>query len=228
MGNAQLAGTDRIGRCLDVQIDGADRVIVTRDDIFNTLERVVGIDDTNDRDTQLAGFLDGDFFITDIDHEHGVGDAAHVLDTAQAALQFFPLTGQHQRFLLADAIIGSVLRHGLEFFEPFDGLPDSLVISEHAAQPAVIDEGHAAAHSVFHDGCLGRSLGTNKQHGATIGHHAADIVHRIREQRHGLFEVDDVDLATLAKDEGGHLRIPVTGLVAKVHASLQHLAHRYI
>ena len=34
-----------------------------------------------------------------------------------------------------------------------------------------------------------------------------------------------MDLAALAEDEGGHLRIPVTGLMTKMHASLKHLAH---
>ena len=51
------------------------------------------------------------------------------------------------------------------------------------------------------------------------------IIHGLGEQRHGLFEVDNVDLATLTEDIGGHLRIPVTGLVTKMHASFQHLAH---
>src|SRR5690606_12285429 len=36
---------------------------------------------------------------------------------------------------------------------------------------------------------------------------------------------DDVDLAAGAEDVGGHLRVPVAGLVAEMNAGFQHLAH---
>src|SRR5690606_15449850 len=54
---------------------------------------------------------------------------------------------------------------------------------------------------------------------------ARDEVHRVLEQRDGLLEVDDVDLAARTEDVRGHLRVPVTGLVAEVDAGFQHLAH---
>src|SRR5690606_34536007 len=54
---------------------------------------------------------------------------------------------------------------------------------------------------------------------------ARDEVHRVVEQRNGLLEVDDVDLAAGAEDVRAHLRVPVTGLVAEVDAGFQHLAH---
>lgn len=38
---------------------------------------------------------------------------------------------------------------------------------------------------------------------------------------------DDVDAVTVGEDETTHLRIPATGLVAKVHTSVEELAHGY-
>jgi hypothetical protein len=41
-----------------------------------------------------------------------------------------------------------------------------------------------------------------------------------------VFEIDDVDLVAVAEDERRHLRVPVAGLVAEMHARFEHLAHR--
>jgi hypothetical protein len=40
-----------------------------------------------------------------------------------------------------------------------------------------------------------------------------------------LLEIDDVDLVALAKNEGRHLGVPETGLVAEMHARFQHFTH---
>jgi len=50
-------------------------------------------------------------------------------------------------------------------------------------------------------------------------------VHGVIEQGQGLFQVDDVDAVALSEDVRLHLRVPVAGLVTKMHASLEHLAH---
>ena len=51
---------------------------------------------------------------------------------------------------------------------------------------------------------------------------------RLREQRLGLEQVDDVDAAALAVDEAAHLRVPAARLVAEVHAGLQQLSDSYL
>jgi hypothetical protein len=58
-----------------------------------------------------------------------------------------------------------------------------------------------------------------------VPRHARDEVHRVVEQRNGLLEVDDVDLAAGAEDVRRHLGVPVAGLVAEMDAGFQHLAH---
>jgi hypothetical protein len=52
-----------------------------------------------------------------------------------------------------------------------------------------------------------------------------DEVRSLRVQRLGLLQVDDVDLVTLAEDEGGHLRVPEAGLMSEMDARFQHLSH---
>ena len=48
------------------------------------------------------------------------------------------------------------------------------------------------------------------------------------EHRHGLGEVDDVDVVAGAEDVIAHLRVPAVGLMAEVNASFQKLAHAVI
>src|SRR5450759_4296922 len=43
--------------------------------------------------------------------------------------------------------------------------------------------------------------------------------------RHGLGEIDDVDVVAGAEDVLTHLRVPTVGLMAEVHASFQKLTH---
>src|SRR5690606_17164820 len=54
---------------------------------------------------------------------------------------------------------------------------------------------------------------------------AGHEVHRIVEQRQGLFEIDDVDASAGTEDVRCHAGIPVTGLMAEMDARFEHLAH---
>ena len=82
------------------------------------------------------------------------------------------------------------------------------------------DEGHAGALCLRANGLTRRPLRTDEQHFAAVGHHGLD--ERIRVPRHGqaFLEIDDVDLVSLAEDVWCHLRVPVAGLMTKMHASL--------
>src|SRR5690606_14678165 len=94
-----------------------------------------------------------------------------------------------------------------------------------AAQPALGHVRHAAALGLFLHGVARAALGADEQDGAALLRDARDEVHRVLAQRDGLLEDDDVDLAARTEDVRGHLRVPVTGLVAEVDAGFQHLAH---
>src|SRR5205085_4281680 len=70
------------------------------------------------------------------------------------------------------------------------------------------------------------ALGADEQDGAAVGRELTNVLHRVLVHRQRLFEVDDVDLIALAEDEIRHLRVPISGLVAEMDTSLQHLTHR--
>ena len=63
---------DGIGHAACIQLDGAGRVIVAGNDVIDTIRRMVGIDDADDRDTEFAGFGDGNLVVADVDDENRI------------------------------------------------------------------------------------------------------------------------------------------------------------
>ena len=45
------------------------------------------------------------------------------------------------------------------------------------------------------------------------------------QERHGLLEVDDVDVVADAEEIRLHLRVPAAGVMAEMHAGFEKLAH---
>ena len=168
---------------------------------------------------------DGNALMLDIDHEDGVGQPAHVLDAAEAALQLAHQAALVQGFLLGELVQGAVLGLLLQFLEPLDGLADGLVVGKHAAEPALVDEGHFHPRRLLANDLGSRSLGAHEQDLLAQGGHAANLDQRLLKGGHGPFEIDDVDLVSGAENEGGHFRIPVPGAMAEVDARGQHVAH---
>ena len=98
----------------------------------------------------------------DIDHKQRVRQAAHVLDTADAALQLVHLTGAHQRLFLGERGKGAVGLLRFKFAQALDRGANGLVIGEHPAQPAVADVRHTGALGLFFDNLARRALGADK------------------------------------------------------------------
>ena len=69
------------------------------------------------------------------------------------------------------------------------------------------------------------ALGADEQHAAALGDHVGHRKQRLMQERHGLGEIDDVDVVAGAVDVRRHLRVPAMGLVTEMHASLEQLAH---
>ena len=160
-----------------------------------------------------------------VDHEYGVGQPAHVLDAAEAALELAHQAALVQGLLLGEHVQGAVLGLLLQFLEPLDGLADGLVVGEHAAEPALVDEGHLHPGRLLANDLGGRSLGADEQDLLAQGGHAANLGQRLLKGGHGPFEIDDVNLVSGAENERGHFRIPVPGAMAEVDARGQHVAH---
>ena len=69
---------DRIG----VETDGAAGIVIARDREGDAARVAVLIQDRHDRDAEDIRFLDRQLFLVGIDHEHDVGEPAHVADSA--------------------------------------------------------------------------------------------------------------------------------------------------
>ena len=80
---ALLAGEHRLGDRVAIEADGAAGVVIAGDREGDALRADVRIEDRDDRDAEHIGFLDRQLFLVGVDHEHHVGNAAHVADAAE-------------------------------------------------------------------------------------------------------------------------------------------------
>src|SRR5712692_10187176 len=223
-----LAATfqDRIGDPACIQANRPAGVVVARNHIGDPVRRMVGIDDPDNGDAELFRLGDRSLLVTDVDHEQRIGPVVQRLDAPEAALQLGELSLEVQGLFLGQLLQAAVFDHRLHFLEPLDRLADGLEVREHPAEPAMIDEGRAAALRLLADDLARLTLGSDEQKGALDGGKLAHEFHRILIHHHRLLEIDDVDLVAMTEDEGRHLRIPVAGLVSEMDARFEHLTHR--
>ena len=222
----EAAFFDGVGDHTAHERSGADGVVVTGNDVLAQVRVTVGVNHSNDRDTELVGLGDADVLFLGIEHEHRVGAAGHVADTAEVALQLLELAAEEQGFLLGHDLEFARELHPLVFLHLLNALGHGLEVGEHAAEPTLVDVRHAALLGVTLDRILSLLLGADEQDSAATGHGVAHVGVGRLDTREGLIEVDDVDAGTLAIDETLHLGVPTAGLVTEVDASVQELAHR--
>ena len=203
---------------------GADRVIVAGDHEVDPVRVAVRVDQPDDRDAQPLGLAHRDDLGLEVDDEHRVGRALHVLDAAEVGAQLGqvrlggqPLAGRQQRQL-------ALVLVALEVVQALDALADGLEVRQQATEPAVVDVRHAGRLGAVLDRVTGLLLRADEEDdAAAVGQCGGELL-GILEQRLRLQEVDDVDAAALAVDEAAHLRVPASRLVAEVDAGLQELA----
>ena len=202
---------------------GLDRVVVARDHVVDPVRVAVGVDQADDRDPQALGLLDRDDLGLEVDDEHRVGRALHVLDAAEVRLELgqvglggHALTRREQRELALRLV-------ALEIVQALDAQRDRLEVRQQAAEPAVVDERHAGVLRDLLDGVARLLLGAHEQHGAAaVGDLGAELL-SLLEQRLRLEQVDDVDAPALAVDETAHLGVPAARLVSEMYPGLQQL-----
>ena len=105
----------------------------------------VGVDDGDDRNLELARFEDRDALFLRIDDEDRVGQAVHVFDAAQEALEFVHLVLQLGDFFFGKAVEIALSLHVLELAQARDALLDGREVGQRSAQPALVDEERAGA-----------------------------------------------------------------------------------
>src|SRR5690606_30491015 len=215
-----------LGRRLRVQPDRPDGVVVAGNDVVHAVGLAVRIDHAHHGHTELVGLGHGDVLVPAVDDEHRVRRAGHVLDAAEAALELLALAIEVEQLLLRELLAARVVgERRLELLQALDGAAHGTPVGEHAPEPAVRHVRTAGALRLLGHDLLGLALGADEQNGAAVGRQAPQVRHGLLEQRQGLFQIDDVDLVALAEDVRAHLGVPEAGLVAEMHAGLQHLAH---
>src|SRR5690606_2973789 len=110
----------------------------------------------------------------------------------------------------------TVSRLLLKLTQTLDRSTDSFVVSEHAAQPAMVDIGHTGTSRFFTNRFAGCTLGANEQDFVLVRSQILNHTQRIVHGWHSVLKVDDMDFVTCAEDELAHLWVPVTGLVTEV------------
>ena len=103
----------------------------------------VGVDKADDRDPQALGLLDRDRLRLEVDDEHRVRRALHVLDAAEVGLQLGEVGLRAHALLRRQQLELALGLEALEVVQALDALRDRLEVREHAAQPAVVDVRHA-------------------------------------------------------------------------------------
>ncbi len=206
----------------------ADRVVVAGDHEVDPIRVAVGVDEADDRDAQALGLFHRDDLCFQVDHEHRLRHALHVLHAAkirpqlgQVGLRCHALARWQQRQLALGLV-------AFEVVQATDALVDGLKVGQEAAQPAVVDVGHARRLGHIADGVACLLLGADEQDGpAAVGERAGELLRRSK-QGGGLEQVNDVDAVTLTMDEAAHLWVPATRLVAEMDAGLQQLCDAYL
>ena len=212
-------------RAANSRID-AQRIVVAGNGEVDFFRVAVGVDDADDRNLQLARFVDRDLFLARVDDEQRVGQPAHVADAFEVLLQLALFFFGARDFLLRHELVAAVGGHRFEIAQPRDAALNRREVGEQAAEPALVDVIHPGARRFFRDDVLRLPLGADEQHGLAFGRQLTDEILRLLEQLDGLAQVDDVDAGTLAKDERLHLGVPALGLVAEVDACFEQVFHR--
>src|ERR1043166_2439486 len=132
---------------------------------------------------------------------------------------------QAEQLLLLEAGADGGVQSLLDAAHALDRTGDGLPVGQRAAKPAMVDEILGAALGGRSERLLRLALGADEQDAAASGRGIAQCDQSLMQQRHGLREVDDVNVIAGAVDVGRHLRIPALGAMAEMGARFQQLTH---
>ena len=106
---------------------------------------------------------------------------------------------QAKQFLLGqtNAVLGQLF---LELTQTLNRPGNGFPVGQHAAKPAVIDEILAGPGGRFGDGFGGLPLGADEQHPASPRDGVAHRLQGAVQQRHGLLQVEDVNIVSHTED----------------------------
>ena len=192
------AGQDGVSHELAHEVHRADGVVVRGDAVVDHVGVGVGVEQADDGDVQAVGLADGDLLALGVDHEDGLGQGVELTGATEVALELLELLAENSLLLLGEKGHAAVLDHGLELLHAVDAGAHGHEVGEHAAEPTLVDVGHAAALGLGGDGLLGLLLGADEEDAATLGGGVLEEGVRLVSAQDGLLKVEDVDFK--AKD----------------------------
>ena len=116
----------------------AARIVIPRNDISDAGRIAVGVDDGGHWNIEALSLLDRNVFLVGVDHEQKIGDAAHVLDAAERAIELVALALHRQALFLGVARGFARVQHFIELAQPRDRGRDRLPVGQRATEPARI------------------------------------------------------------------------------------------
>src|SRR6202035_1673102 len=160
-----------------------------------------------------------------IDHEHGVRQLRHILDTLEILKEVLHFTLKARFFFLGKLVHAAIFAHGLQQLQTLDGFLQRGPVGQRATQPAVVHEKCAAALGLFGGRFLGLALGAHKKNVSALRGKFANEAARFAEHFQRLLQIDNVNAVAFPEDVLLHFRIPASCLVTEVNSGLQQLFH---
>ena len=90
------------------------------------------------------------------------------------------------------------------------------------------DIGHTTAAGFLGNDLAGCPLGSYEHDAVLVTGQPLNVLQGLIERWHRVLKIDDVDFVACAKNELIHFWVPEAGLVPKVCACLQQIAHAYL
>ena len=216
-----------IGNRFYVQLNCAYRIIVTWDYGSDAVRVAIGVNDTNHWYLQIVRLSNSNTFVIYVDYEYRVRQATHILNTTDTALKLFLNASSHKGFFLAQTAQCAICFLLLKIFEALNRATNSLVVSQHTTEPAMIYIRHSCALCFLLNDFVSRSLRADKKDFSFPFSKIGNFFKCGIERGNGVLEIDDVNFVSGAKYIGSHFWVPIATLVSKMYSCTEHIFHTY-
>src|ERR1041385_8462315 len=216
----------RVGYGAREKANRADRVVVAGYRQVDEIRIAIRIRDRTDRNSEPSRFRHGNGLVRGIHDVYQGRQRAHALDAADVFLEPRSLLFELRDLLFRELLVGAVFAHAFEPAQALEAALDRPEIRQRPTEPAIDDEVHRRALSLFAHDVLCLPLRADEENVTAATDGVRDVVERALQKVRGLVQVDDVNAVASAVDVRPHLRIPSLRLMAEVNASVEQIAHR--
>ena len=146
------------------EFDGADGVVIARNDEVDQIGVAVGVGECHDRDVKLPCLVDRDVLVVRIDDEENGRKAVHLLDAAKVLLELLTFATNRERILLAERVDRAVLDLSLDRTKAIDSALHCAEVGERATEPTTGDEELTGALRFLANDLGGLALGSDEKY----------------------------------------------------------------